>query len=168
MRDSSVSVAALAREGSVTELPGIGKTLEEKLIALDETGDIPAAVKLRAKIPTGLIAVMHLPGLRAEARAAAVRRARRRLARRAARRGRATAGCASLRGFGAKAEENLKQVLADHDAGDGQPAPRVAALARAAVAEQIVERAARAPGGGPRRGGRLAAAAGPTRSRTST
>ena len=48
VRESSVSVMQLAREGRVTELPGIGKTLEEKLKALDETGDIPAAQRLRA------------------------------------------------------------------------------------------------------------------------
>ena len=62
VRDSAVSVAQLAREGKVTQLPNIGKTLEEKLLALDETGDIPAAVKLRSKIPVGLVSVMHLPG----------------------------------------------------------------------------------------------------------
>src|SRR3954447_10082236 len=62
VRDASVSVMALTREGRVTELPGIGKTLEEKLHALDETGDIPAAQKLRAKFPAGLLSVMHLPG----------------------------------------------------------------------------------------------------------
>src|SRR3954464_15422713 len=62
VRDASVSIMELTREGRVTELPGIGKTLEEKLKALDETGDIPAAQKLRAKFPTGLISVMHLPG----------------------------------------------------------------------------------------------------------
>ena len=62
VRDAPVSVMAMTREGTVTSLPGIGKTLEEKLKALDETGDIPSAVKLRAKFPPGLIAVMHLPG----------------------------------------------------------------------------------------------------------
>ena len=46
VRDASVSVMTLTREGRVTELPGIGKTLEEKLYALDETGDIPAAQRL--------------------------------------------------------------------------------------------------------------------------
>src|ERR671938_1667241 len=62
VRDAPVSVMGLTREGRVTELPGIGRTLEEKLRALDETGDIPAAAKLRAKFPPGLLAVMHLPG----------------------------------------------------------------------------------------------------------
>src|ERR687896_1268072 len=62
VRDSSVSVAQLAREGRVTDLPGIGRTLEEKLLALDQTGEIPAAVKLRARIPVGLVSVMRLSG----------------------------------------------------------------------------------------------------------
>ena len=53
VRESSVSIMAMTREGRVTTVPGIGKTLEEKLRALDETGDIPAAVKLRAKFPPG-------------------------------------------------------------------------------------------------------------------
>jgi DNA polymerase (family X) len=63
VRDAPVSVAGMAREGTVTELAGIGKTLEEKILALMETGDIPSSVKLRAKYPTGLVAVTHLPGL---------------------------------------------------------------------------------------------------------
>ena len=63
VRDASVSVSALTREGHVTSLPGIGKTLEEKLNALLETGTIPAAEKLRAKFPPGLIDLTRLPGL---------------------------------------------------------------------------------------------------------
>src|SRR3979409_1143914 len=54
VREASVSVAALAREGRATELPGIGKTLQEKILALVETGTIPAAEKLHAKVPPGL------------------------------------------------------------------------------------------------------------------
>src|SRR5439155_7935657 len=61
--EASASVAALAREGRVTELPGIGKTLEEKILALVETGTIPAVEKLRAKFPPGLVDMMRLPGL---------------------------------------------------------------------------------------------------------
>ena len=135
VREASVSVMTLTREGRVTELPGIGKTLEEKLHALDETGDIPAAQKLRAKFPPGLISVMHLPGfgpkrarvlydelavdslekLREVAEAGEIRK---------------------LRGFGAKVEENLLRTLADHADGGG-PAPRILLSRALPVAEQI-------------------------------
>jgi DNA polymerase (family X) len=63
VREASVSVAALAREGRATELSGIGKTLQEKVVALLDTGTIPAAERLRAKFPAGLIAMTRLPGL---------------------------------------------------------------------------------------------------------
>jgi DNA polymerase (family 10) len=66
VRESSVSVAALARQGRATELPGIGATLQEKIQALLDGGDIPAAQKLRAKFPAGLVAVTRLPGLGAK------------------------------------------------------------------------------------------------------
>ncbi len=63
VREAPVSVAALAREGRATELAGIGKILQEKIQALIETGTIPAAEKLRAKFPPGLIAIMRLRGI---------------------------------------------------------------------------------------------------------
>jgi DNA polymerase (family 10) len=63
VRDAPMSIAALTREGRVTSLPGIGKTLEEKLRALLDTGTIPAAEKLRAKFPPGLVDLTRLPGL---------------------------------------------------------------------------------------------------------
>jgi DNA polymerase (family X) len=63
VREAAVSVAALARAGRASELPGIGKTLQEKIAALLETGTIPAAERLRAKFPAGLIALTHLPGV---------------------------------------------------------------------------------------------------------
>jgi DNA polymerase (family 10) len=135
VREASVSVMGLTREGRVTSLPGIGKTLEEKLLALDETGDIPALVKLRAKFPPGLIAIMHLPGfgpkrarllydelgvdslekLRELAEAGEIRK---------------------LRGFGAKGEENLLRALAAHEDGGG-PAPRILLSRALPVAEEI-------------------------------
>ena len=136
VRDTSVSVAQLARDGRITDLPGIGKTLEEKVLALDETGDIPTLVKLRARIPVGLISVMHLPGFgpkRAkrlydeigvdslDALRAAVEDGRLR----------------GLRGFGLKAEENLRRVLAEVDE-DG-PARRVVLSRAIDTADQVVE-----------------------------
>jgi DNA polymerase (family 10) len=63
VREASVSVAALAREGRASELPGIGRTLQEKILALVQTGAIPAAERLRANFPPGLIAITRLPGL---------------------------------------------------------------------------------------------------------
>jgi DNA polymerase (family X) len=63
VREAAVSVGALAREGRATELAGIGDTLQEKIVALVETGEIPAAQRLRAKFPAGLVAVTRLPGL---------------------------------------------------------------------------------------------------------
>src|SRR5918911_308275 len=136
VRESSVSVMGLVRQGKVTELPGIGKTLEEKLIALDQTGDIPAAAKLRAKFPPGLLSVMHLPGF-------GPKRARRLYEelgvdsldalRAAAERGQIR----KLRGLGPRVEENLLRVLAEQEA-DGGPAPRILLSRALPIAEQIV------------------------------
>lgn len=63
VREAPVSVAGLARAGRVTELAGIGATLEQKILALLDTGTIPAAEKLRARVPAGLITIVRLPGL---------------------------------------------------------------------------------------------------------
>jgi len=63
IRESPVSVAELAAQGRATEVPGVGKTLAEKIDALLETGEIPAAVKLKAKFPPTLIEVTRVPGV---------------------------------------------------------------------------------------------------------
>jgi DNA polymerase (family X) len=63
IRDSGVSVAELARQGRVEELPGVGKTIAEKIDALLAEGEIPAARKLKTKIPAGLVLVTRIPGL---------------------------------------------------------------------------------------------------------
>jgi DNA polymerase (family X) len=135
VRESSVSVVGLSREGRVTEISGVGKTLEEKIKALDETGDIPTAKKLRDKFPTGLISVMHLPGF-------GPKRARRLYdelgidsldALRAAAEQQKIRG---LRGFGAKVEETLLKVLAESP--EGGPAPRILLSRAQNIAEQIV------------------------------
>jgi DNA polymerase (family 10) len=63
VRDAPVSVTALARVGKATELPGIGRTIQEKVLALADQGEIPAALKLRAKFPPGLVEMTRLPGL---------------------------------------------------------------------------------------------------------
>jgi DNA polymerase (family X) len=136
VRESSVSIIAMTREGRVTTVPGIGKTLEEKLRALDETGDIPALVKLRAKFPPGLVELTRLPGfgpkrarklydelgidsldaLRAALEAGTIR---------------------ELRGFGLKAETQLKETLAAYEAAGG-PEPRVVLSRAEAIADEVL------------------------------
>jgi DNA polymerase (family X) len=63
IRESPVSVADLAAAGRATEIPGVGKTLAEKIDALLATGEIPAAVKLKAKFPPSLIEVTRVSGV---------------------------------------------------------------------------------------------------------
>jgi DNA polymerase (family 10) len=110
VRDAPVSVAALTREGRVTELTGIGATLEQKISDLIETGDIPAAVKLRARFPAGLLAITALPGL-------GPKRARRLFdelgidSPQALRDAAAAQKLRTLRGFGARFEETITAAL---------------------------------------------------------
>jgi DNA polymerase (family X) len=66
IRESPVSVADLAAAGRATEVPGVGKTLAEKIDALIGTGEIPAAVKLKAKFPPTLVEVTRVPGVGAK------------------------------------------------------------------------------------------------------
>ena len=117
VREASMSVAGLAREGRATELSGVGKTLQEKVQSLVETGSIPAAEKLRAKFPAGLLAITRLPGL-------GPKRARLLYdelgidsleALRAAAEGERLRG---VKGFGPKAETNILEGLAAVEAGD--------------------------------------------------
>ena len=62
-RQSPVWLEQMAKEGRLTEIDGIGKTLAEKITALIETGEIPAAAKLKQKFPASLVAVTRIPGL---------------------------------------------------------------------------------------------------------
>jgi DNA polymerase (family X) len=66
IRESPVSVAELAAQGRATDVPGVGKTLAEKIDALIASGEIPAAAKLKAKFPPTLIEVTRVPGVGAK------------------------------------------------------------------------------------------------------
>ncbi|HEV3228884.1 MAG TPA: DNA polymerase/3'-5' exonuclease PolX [Solirubrobacteraceae bacterium] len=134
IRDAPVSVAALARAGRATELAGVGRTLEQKILDLINTGSIPAAEKLRAKFPPGLIDITRLPGLGPKRARflfdelgidglAALREAAQQQRLR------------QLRGFGPRFEEGVLAALA---AGAGaKPAPRVLLPRALGIAEQI-------------------------------
>lgn len=136
VREAHVSVGELAREGRATELAGIGQTLQDKLRALQTTGDIPSAQRLRAKYPTGLIAIMHMPGF-------GPKRAKRihdelgidsiEALRTACENG----DLRKLKGFGQKVEESLLRAL--DDGYDGHPVPRVLLSRGLATGEQVAD-----------------------------
>ena len=63
IRESAAPVARLALDGTATQMPGIGGTIEAKIVELCETGDLKALQKLRDKIPEGLVQIMRVPGL---------------------------------------------------------------------------------------------------------
>jgi DNA polymerase (family X) len=135
VREAPVSVAALAREGRATELPGVGPTIQEKVLALADDGAIPAAVKLQAKFPAGLIEIMHVPGL-------GPKRARRLFDElgidsvEALREAAETQRIQTLKGFGPKAEE---AILASLDAaGQGDRSRRVVLDQALSVGEELV------------------------------
>src|SRR3984893_2919089 len=135
VREAPTSVVSLARQGRATELPGVGATIQEKVLALADDGTIPAAVKLRAKFPPGLVELTRLPGL-------GPKRARRLFdelgidslasLEAAAREGKIR----SLRGFGAKAEESILAGL--KTASVGEPQRRIVLDRALAVGEQLV------------------------------
>jgi DNA polymerase (family 10) len=136
VREAPVSVAAMTREGRVTELPGIGRTLEEKINALLETGAIPAVEKLRARFPPGLMDIMRLPGVgpkRVRTLYEQLQIASLDELRAAAEDGRLR----DIKGFGAKFEQ---QVLAAFEAGVAErPRPRVLLHKALPIAEGIIE-----------------------------
>jgi DNA polymerase (family 10) len=136
VRQSPVSVEDLARAGKATELPGIGRTLEQKIVTLVDTGEIPSAAKLKRKFPPSLIEVTMVPGVGSktarrlydelgitnleELRAAAEQQRIR-----------------QLKGLGPKAEENVLAALGKLT--DGAPAERLLLSEVLPVAEQLAK-----------------------------
>jgi DNA polymerase (family 10) len=136
VREASSAVAQLAVDGQATKLPGIGATLQEKIVALTETGEIPALVKLRGKFPPGLVEMTKLPGL-------GPKRARRlyeelQIDSLESLKEAATAGrIRDLKGFGAKAEEALLEAVDAYS--QSGPAQRVVLNRALVVGEELLE-----------------------------
>src|SRR3954454_3692895 len=134
IRQSPVSVAELAQAGRATELPGIGKTLEGKIVTLIETGEIPSAAKLKRKFPVSLVEVTRVPGVGAKT----ARRLYDELGVSNLDELRAAAEAERIRevkGLGPKAEENVIAALGKLT--DSGPAERLLLSEVLRVAEQI-------------------------------
>ena len=65
IRDYPEPIAELIHSGSkdLTEIPGIGEDLAEKIAAIVKTGDLPLRKKLAAKLSAGLLDLLRIPGL---------------------------------------------------------------------------------------------------------
>jgi len=136
IRESGVSVAEMSRQGRAEELPGVGKTIAEKVSALLDTGSIPAADKLKLRIPVGLVEITRIPGLGPKR----VRQLHSEIGieslddlRRAVEEGRLE----DVPGFGAKAQENVLAALAE--GADAAQRPRTLLSKALALGEEMVE-----------------------------
>jgi DNA polymerase (family X) len=63
MRETSGSVSQLALDGKAKELQGIGKTIEEKIVQIVDSGEIEALSVRKERIPPEVVLFMRLPGL---------------------------------------------------------------------------------------------------------
>jgi DNA polymerase (family 10) len=63
VRETSGPVAQLALDGVAKDLPGIGKTIEEKIVQIVDDGEIHALTKHKALVPEDVVRFTKLPGL---------------------------------------------------------------------------------------------------------
>ena len=120
IRESPSPIAELALEGRAVDLPGIGKTIQEKVREVVEGGEILALKRRRERVPEGVVDFLRLPGVGPKTAAriwaelgittldglqAAAEEGRLR----------------DLSGLGARSEEKIRTALA---AGAGRKAPR--------------------------------------------
>ena len=64
--DSPQPVGELAQQGKATTMQGVGDTIQEKIVALLDEGEIPAARKLKEKFPASLVELTRIPGVGAK------------------------------------------------------------------------------------------------------
>ncbi len=132
IRETPRPIAELALAGRAKELPGIGATIEGKIVQIVDKGEIETLTRHRERVPPDVVGFMKLPGLgpktvkriwqelgittRDELRAAAEQQQLR-----------------TLRGLGAKTEENVLKALDAKPAGPprtllGQALPALLAV----------------------------------------
>jgi DNA polymerase (family X) len=63
IRSSGSPIAELALEGRAKNLPGIGRTIESKIVQIVDSGEIEALTKRKAQIPAGVAEFLRLPAL---------------------------------------------------------------------------------------------------------
>ncbi|HET8873913.1 MAG TPA: helix-hairpin-helix domain-containing protein, partial [Gaiellaceae bacterium] len=63
IRSAGSPIAQLALEGKAKDLPGIGQTIQGKIVQIVDTGEIEALTKRKERIPAGVAEFLRLPAL---------------------------------------------------------------------------------------------------------
>ncbi len=111
IRETGGSIAELALQGTAKELPGIGATIEAKVVELTETGEMAALEKRRAEVPPEVRQFLRLPGLGPKT-AARIWRALDVSTLEGLRQAAEQQRVRTLQGLGAKSEEKILDALA--------------------------------------------------------
>ncbi|NBR71301.1 MAG: DNA polymerase/3'-5' exonuclease PolX [Verrucomicrobia bacterium] len=131
LETAPADLAELVRANRLGELPGIGEALREKITTLVTTGKLPYLDQLRSSIPSGLLALLDLPGLGPK-KLRALREKLKIESLQALQKACEDGRLASLDGFGQKTATNLLEAIARratysklHRLGDALPAAKI-------------------------------------------
>jgi DNA polymerase (family X) len=131
LETAPADLGELVRTNRLGELPGIGEALREKITTLVTTGKLPYLEQLRASIPSGLLALLDLPGLGPK-KLRALREKLKIESLEALKKACEDGRLASLDGFGEKTATNLLESIARratysklHRLGDALPAAQI-------------------------------------------
>jgi len=131
LETAPADLGELVRTNRLGELPGIGEALREKITTLVTTGKLPYLEQLRASIPSGLLALLDLPGLGPK-KLRALREKLKIESLEALKKACEDGRLASLDGFGKKTATNLLESIARratysklHRLGDALPAAQI-------------------------------------------
>ncbi|MDQ2984598.1 MAG: DNA polymerase/3'-5' exonuclease PolX [Actinomycetota bacterium] len=111
VRETGGPVAQLALDGKAKDLPGIGATIQDKIVQMVNTGEMEALAKRRKLVPPDVVDFLKIPGLGPKT----VRKIWRNLGvstREELRDAAAGERLRTLPGLGAKLEENVLKALA--------------------------------------------------------
>jgi DNA polymerase (family X) len=64
LRNASRPLAEMIRRGELRQIPGVGDAIAERIARLHRSGTDPILTKMRAKLPTGVLDLLTVPGLR--------------------------------------------------------------------------------------------------------
>jgi DNA polymerase (family X) len=120
IRETPGPVAELALAGKATDLPGIGKTIEQKVVEIVSDGEMHALARRRERVPAGVVDFLRLPGVGPKTAA----RIWTELGVTTLDGLKAAAEDGRLRGLSGMGQKSEEKILAALAAGAGQKAPR--------------------------------------------